>query len=582
MIRHISFTRFRGFERLSAILVPHAYIVGPNSAGKSTILEAVAFAELCLQRARRLRSNSTAFHDGQQRYTYSLPPSLEDEEDPVRYDFGSHETRVRLKWVDGSVITIVWPEESDDDQGLQDKNGYFYLEASGGAQVFSVQSAKKHFPAETIVVPVVTPLDRVEDIKNVKYIEARARTRLASRHFRNHVAEMESKGQWEQFKLFASQWAPELSLLDVTTDYASNRLSVFYTEGMSRVPKELAWAGDGLQIWIQLLWHLFRANGAKTIVLDEPDVYLHPDLQRRLVRILDNLGSQILLASHSADIASEAPAEGVLWVDRRTNMAKRAGSRASLSSLSESLGSSFNIALARAMRAKMVVATDCDTRLLKKVAASIGAMHVASEQGLQLLQLAGGVELATYASAKTQIDNLASNKLPTTLLLEGAMIGRDVFAERAARDFGVSPTSLLMLNRRKLLNYLLDASTIARISGSSGDTVELKIAESIELQYEAVRTDFILSHLRNSGLNSNGEDLNAAEDKFESLWSDKAERLKLVSGYVVLDSINIWLHSEGYDEVSPEKLATKIGAEKLDAEIYTTLFALERSVELLS
>ena len=32
-------------------LVPHAYIVGPNSAGKSTVLEAIGLAELCLRTA---------------------------------------------------------------------------------------------------------------------------------------------------------------------------------------------------------------------------------------------------------------------------------------------------------------------------------------------------------------------------------------------------------------------------------------------------------------------------------------------------------------------------------------------------
>ena len=47
MITAIEFQRFRGYERLKADLSPHAYIVGPNSAGKSTILEAVGLAERC-------------------------------------------------------------------------------------------------------------------------------------------------------------------------------------------------------------------------------------------------------------------------------------------------------------------------------------------------------------------------------------------------------------------------------------------------------------------------------------------------------------------------------------------------------
>ena len=70
-------------------------------------------------------------------------------------------------------------------------------------------------------------------------------------------------------RTFCKPWLPEIELLDVSLAHLANRLAVFYSEAGSRVPKELAWAGDGIQIWVQLLWHLFRAREATTIVLDE-------------------------------------------------------------------------------------------------------------------------------------------------------------------------------------------------------------------------------------------------------------------------------------------------------------------------
>jgi len=51
-------------------------------------------------------------------------------------------------------------------------------------------------------------------------------------------------------------------------------LDVFYQEADSRIPKELVWAGDGIQVWLQLLYHVYRVQNCETIVLDEPEVYL--------------------------------------------------------------------------------------------------------------------------------------------------------------------------------------------------------------------------------------------------------------------------------------------------------------------
>jgi predicted ATPase len=150
----------------------------------------------------------------------------------------------------------------------------------------------------------------------------------------------------DTFKEFCRLWLPEIELLDVSLNAGADRLAVFYSETGSRVPKELAWAGDGIQIWVQLLWHLFRAQGSVTIVLDEPEVYLHPDLQRRLVRLLDGTSAQIILASHSGDVIAEAPPGSVLWVDRRLGTACRAKSQQSLTHLSACLGSSYNLGVA--------------------------------------------------------------------------------------------------------------------------------------------------------------------------------------------------------------------------------------------
>ena len=79
---------------MRADLVPHAYIVGPNSAGKSTVLEAIGLAEQCLRTARRVAPPLVILQDERRWKAFPLPKSTEDEEDPVRHEFGNEETRV--------------------------------------------------------------------------------------------------------------------------------------------------------------------------------------------------------------------------------------------------------------------------------------------------------------------------------------------------------------------------------------------------------------------------------------------------------------------------------------------------------
>ncbi|MEZ0305228.1 MAG: AAA family ATPase [Hyphomicrobiaceae bacterium] len=68
--------------------------------------------------------------------------------------------------------------------------------------------------------------------------------------------------------------APEL-------DHSTGELTMFCLE--ERMTREIYWVGFGFQIWCQLLTHLSRAAENALVVVDEPEVYLHPDVQRQLL-----------------------------------------------------------------------------------------------------------------------------------------------------------------------------------------------------------------------------------------------------------------------------------------------------------
>jgi predicted ATP-dependent endonuclease of OLD family len=65
-----------------------------------------------------------------------------------------------------------------------------------------------------------------------------------------------------------------------------------------------------------MLTHLIQSSESSLFLIDEPDIYLHSDLQRQLLGILRNLGPDILIATHSMEIINEAEGDDIILITR--------------------------------------------------------------------------------------------------------------------------------------------------------------------------------------------------------------------------------------------------------------------------
>ncbi|MDX1874015.1 AAA family ATPase [Mycolicibacterium sp. 120266] len=386
LISKMRMVNFKGFENFTLNLGGRTSIlVGPNNAGKSTAIGALRLSAHLLSYSKMRKSDFTTLDTlrGRSVHAYRLSSApAEFIAENIAHEFREVEARVEIQFKNRAALYIVWPI---DDQP------FYYLEHIAGAQPPSLQVTRRDYPSVG-VVQTLTPVEHRETVLSEDHIKKSIGTRLASKHFRNqlYLTQANDPEGYSQYIEFALQHTPELTGIEVVRSKYNADLDLFFTEYKSRVEKEIYWAGDGLQIWLQLLFHIWRLRNCNSIILDEPDVYLHPDLQRRLVGILEDLSSQVILSTHAPEILAESSRDAVVLLDRTRRSSKKVSSAADLSALNNALGSGFNLRLAKALRSKTVLFVEGkDMKILSNLARTIGATNFHRENGLTVIPMGG-------------------------------------------------------------------------------------------------------------------------------------------------------------------------------------------------
>jgi hypothetical protein len=241
MIKAVRLNNFKAFERFRVTFHGDAYLVGPNNAGKSTIIAALRSVANMARIASRAGADQSLEVDGFEQVGHwftGAQVGLVDEN--LRHEFHQVETRLKTRFAGGAVLEAVWPVEED--------GGFFYVLNSDSVNLMRAGAVREVLPSVG-VVPVLAPADHSEELLSEKHIRANLDGRLASRHFRNqlHLLELEASddhaNRLEEFKAFARPWITELELtsLDLRTGGGRTSFDLNYKEPGSRIEKEVFW-----------------------------------------------------------------------------------------------------------------------------------------------------------------------------------------------------------------------------------------------------------------------------------------------------------------------------------------------------
>jgi hypothetical protein len=576
-IKSVYLTNFKGFSKYRITFGGDAFLVGPNNAGKSTVIAAIRSVANMIRIASRVNAADSLKVDGfEQAGHWFNGDHVGLVEENLRHEFRQRETRLKVKFSNGARLEALWP--------IQEDGGFFFVLNRDEVNLMSAAAIREALPSAAIV-PVLSPVDRTEELLSEKHVRANLDSRLASRHFRNQLRllsqdEAAKDGDpLKEFFGFVERWTPELSFkdLDIRAGGGKTGLDLNYREPDSRIDKELFWAGDGMQIWIQLLLHLYRAGGRDVIVLDEPDVFLHADLQRRLVDLLETLDAQTITATHSAEVVGEADARSLIWISRNRRAAIRSPAADRLSSLSSALGTRVNLPLARALKTKVVVFVEGDdSKLLKNLSSCLGHPHIAKELGVTLISLGGFTRWEDVKPFKWLIDEFLEDRVAVHVLLDrDYRNATDV--KRVEADLKNVGVAGHVWKWHEIENYLLDQRLLARVSGAPECDIEKHLADAAK----SLESDFYAGIDEDESRvgRRKGESFRtfskAGKDRADSIWVDLDKRLTAAPGKDILRIVNGKLQDDGHRAASARTLALNAKTVEVPQELRAILSSIE-------
>lgn len=541
-IKRLVLQNFKGFKQYEVRFRSGMnMLAGTNNAGKSTMLAALRLISAVIPVMKRNKPSApidTEFYRGRGwRVTKRAFEEAAIEVDNLYYDFDDAQTvSITVYSNSNDSVSVFWPPRASEMLPFA-----IYRIADGtkkGKDLYRI--FKERFP--TIgAVPTLMPLDGREPHRVDATWKTKIRSKVSSRYFRNALCSL-SQDRWDSFSDFLSEYTPEilnLRMIEPTYEGDIAYLNVFYDERELRYPRELRWAGDGFQIWIQILYHIWSNKDKSVVILDEPDVYLHPDLLARLSQLMQlELDGQVVIATHNVELISSVSYDGVVWIDRREKRASRVSKSDKLAEVLQPLGSGFYFTLNRALRQNFILFVEgkTDAEMLVAFAQVLRLKCLSRGIGFSVVPL-NGIENRAYVDHFLIIMNELKRDVRCYLLLDGD--GRSSEENDSLMSkFHSSGDQLAwhVWKRREMESYLISLPALSRLASVGVDECRSfyrdycsEVKSSVRAWLHSSVVAFKLGEARRApdrrGLN---EASSKVESRFESSWTDDEGRLSLI------------------------------------------------------
>ncbi len=365
MLTQLRISNFRCYVDTTIHFNGTAILVGKNNAGKSTSIEALKIISTIIRKYKTARYMFPPEWVNERHY--GISPNIENMNISDRGIFNMYGEAPGIIEANFSYGTSI---KAYIGEGLEI---FAIIYDQDGIPVQNARQAKSTELPRIEVLPQISAVLDNEKLLNQKTVDNNRATRLASRNFRNQLYYYNEV--YPAFKQLTESTWERLRVSPIELSYGDDGRYLSFFVRVNDFEAEIGWMGHGLQMWIQTMWFISQCPEDAIVVLDEPDVYMHADLQRRLVRLISPMFKQIIIATHSLEIIEEVPSDCIIPINSSKKKTVPIGDEKSLQLLTKELDNSFNIDLARIFVANKFIILDSDETSRKILSAFQSILH---------------------------------------------------------------------------------------------------------------------------------------------------------------------------------------------------------------
>lgn len=583
-IVRVEFNRFKAFRRFTINLKHFNILVGPNNAGKSTIITAFRILSAAMRRANSRNPSLVQGPNGSVRgYEVDLE-SISVAAENIFYNYEDDvPASVVFKISNNNELMLYFPE-----QGV-----CRLIPTTQGRPIQNTTAFKNNFKCPIGFVPILGPVEHHEPLYEKEAARLALFSYTAARNFRNiwhHYPD-----EFDQFRSMLTETWPGMDILppEIDLSHIKPRLNMYCPE--KRMPRELFWSGFGFQVWCQMLTHIIQSKNYSIFLIDEPDIYLHADLQRQLLNILRNLGPDILIATHSTEIITEAETNDIILVNKSKSSAKRIKDPVQISEVFSALRSNINPVLTQLAKTRRAVFVEGkDFQIISKFSRKLGQVNVANRRDFAVIPIEG-FNPERVRNLKLGMEATLGVPIRSAIILD-----RDYRSveecDSIKQECEKFCEYVSIHSCKEIENFLLIPTAIDRACNlrvqervaRTGIPIQyVPIMDQVLTEFCADRKNYVMSRTlseRRQFERGRASSRHAAEidelalNEFEKAWSDPATKLSLIPGKEALSYINTYSQEKFGVTLTVGAIIDAIRVEEISKEMSD----LVKGVEYLS
>lgn len=581
-ITSIRFKNFKAFKSYSIYLNEFNILVGPNNAGKSTIISSLRILAEGIRKARSRKPELIKGLVGDSTLGYiidlgNLPLATEnvfhnyDESEPAKVTYQ-----------------------------LNNKGEFviYFLSQGRCYMIYSPPKGRIKTPSEFRnkvnlnigFVPVLGPVDHSEKLYQKKAARLALLSRTASRNFRNIWFHFDS--DFDDFREIVKATWPGMDIEKPEMRNTEKGPELYMLCPEERIPREIYWAGFGFQVWCQMLTYMVKNKDSSLFIIDEPDIYLHSDLQRQLMGILKELGPDIIIATHSTELLSEADINNVLLINKKNSSAKRIKNLSQLNEVFELLGSNLNPVLTQIAKTRKVLFVEGDDfTVLSRFARSLGKNRIANRSDFAVIPMKGfdpiklqnikeGIEKTIGSSIKNAaIFDKDYRSIDEVTYIKSKLVEKNefvhIFEKKEIENYLFVDIALEKAIKERLKNRANRTGSNIKFDHKISSILE-ELTNSKKIETQSLLQSYFLNFKKttNPSLDDSTIMKNFLED-FDVKWNNLENRLDLISGKELLSTLNEFLQDNYKISITNAQIIKSMGAKEIPKEMHDLIKKIE-------